>query len=142
MIHIALQLFGGRGSSGGKGGGGGTGSRDGTLENVKPRTITTTYHSANYRSNGYYRDSVLEATTDGNGNLTFDFASWKHEAPSAKTNKTHAATTTITHGAINGELVGVDLSKAKSVQGNTYEIRNAIKSHGFRWDGKGKRWYK
>lgn len=137
--------MGGRGSSSVRGGGGGNGSADGVLLNNKPVTVTTTFYSAGSKSGGTYgsyKDEVLEATTDGNGNLSFGYADWKHSAPSAKTNKTHKAETTITHGAVNGEMVGVDLSKAKSVSGKTFNIKSEIKSQGFKWDGKNKMWVK
>lgn len=122
--------------------GGGNGSKDGTLLNTKATTIETTYYKGARFNNTYgrYKDEVLVAHTDGNGNVTFDYATWKHSPPSAKTNVTSAATTTIEHGAVNGKLIGVDLSAAKSVSGQTYSIKDMIKSDGFRWDGVNKRW--
>lgn len=144
-MKLILQFFGGRGgSSSGKGGGGSVGgaSKDGTLTKSTPKEIETTYHKASGFTRGYYNDTVLQAKTNGQGGLTFDYADWEHSPPSAKTNKTHSAKTTITHGAINGRLYGVDLSKAKSVSGQTYDLRSALKSEGFKWNGKEKRWEK
>lgn len=148
-MKLNLQFFGGRGgSSSGKGAGGGGSaggaSKDGTLTKSTPKEIETTFH-VGHRYNmtrGYYNDDVLQAKTDGAGHLTFEYADWEHSPPSAKTNKTHSAKTTITHGAINGRLYGVDLSKATSVSGQTYDLRTTIKSAGFRWNAKEKRWEK
>lgn len=144
-MKLNLQFFGGRGGSSGGGSGGGRAggaSKDGTLTKSSPREIETTYHQGHGFTRGYYNDTVLQAKTNGQGGLTFDYADWTHSDPSAKTNRTHAATTTITHGAINGELYGVDLSKAKSVSGQTYDLRDKLKRAGFRWNGKEKRWEK
>lgn len=43
-------------------------------------------------------------------------------------------------GAENGDVFGVNWDKVKSVSGQTYNLRQEIKSRGFKWNGKEKRW--
>ena len=123
----------------------GNGSKDGTLLNVQPQEITTTAYLSGSRSayggRTTYKDEILTAETDGNGNLTFSYARPdRYPTPSAKTNKTADATFTIAHGAVNGKLVGIDMDKVNSIKGQTYNLRDLAKSAGFKWDGSTKSW--
>lgn len=133
-----------KGSRGGKRGGGkaaGNASRDGALENVSPRTITTTHYLSGSRSGNSYKDEVLEASTDGDGNLTFSYATpSSRSGPSAKTNKTEEVTYTITHGAVNGETVGINWSNVNSITGQTFSLRQEAQKRGFKWDANTKSW--
>lgn len=138
-----LQLFGGRGSSSGAGGGGNsaTASKDGTLMAMQPREITTTHFLSGSMGGSRYKDEVLEAKTDNNGNLTFDYATPKsYSGPSAKTNKTEQVTYEVSHGAVNGETFGIDWSKVNSISGQTYALRQEAKAAGLHWDSKKKQW--
>lgn len=60
--------MGGRGGTSGVRGGG---SADGVIMSGATRTIETVYREARGWQKSYYKDEVLEATTDGKGNVTF-----------------------------------------------------------------------
>ena len=63
--------MGGRGGASGTRGGG---SADGVIMSGATRTIETVYREARGWQKSYYKDEVLEATTDGKGNVTFSYA--------------------------------------------------------------------
>lgn len=68
--------MGGRGASSKRGtGGAGGGSSDGVIMSNKPVTIETDYRTRGNGAYGEYRNEVLEAKTDGSGNVTFNWAS-------------------------------------------------------------------
>ena len=147
MVILDLQLFGGRGGSSGGGGGGGyvKGSSDGTLMRAKKRTIETTMIERpvlNRRgwSSGAYKTEVLEATTDGKGNVSFSYATPTSNVKAAKTNKTHYLTYELAHGAEDGKTFGIDWSKVKSISGQTYSVKDEAKANGLKWDGATKTW--
>lgn len=132
-----LQFFGGRGAS--------AGTSNSPLErNAKPRQIETQYRtpSVNMRGITGYKDEILEAKADKDGNVTFEYATPKTRDKTAKTNKTEYVTYEVSHGAINGEIFGVNLDKANFVSGQTYNLREELKKKGFKWDGKKKAWVK
>lgn len=145
MIRLNLELFGGRGASVGGGGGSKMGgyvkaSSDGTLDRTKPRTIETRYIEGRGWQRGRYDDEVLEAKTDGNGNVSFQYAKADNYEKTAKTNKTNHVTYTVSHGAVNGETFGINWDKVKSISGQTYNLREEAKKHGLKWDGATKTW--
>lgn len=136
MEKLNLQIFGGRGASG---------IRNSPLEKgAKPREIETQYRATSGSQRGYtgYKDEVLEAKADKNGNVTFEYATPKKREKTAKTNRTEYVTFEVSHGAVNGSIFGVNLNKATSVSGQTYGMRDELKKNGFKWDGKGKKWVK
>lgn len=136
-MRYDLQFFGGRGASAGTG--------NSPLErNAKPRQIETQYRTPSVSMRGItgYKDEILEAKADKNGNVTFEYATPKARDKTAKTNKTEYVTYEVSHGAINGEIFGVNLDKANSVSGQTYNLREELKKKGFKWDGKKKEWVK
>lgn len=128
--------MGGRGSSGG----GFKGSADGTIMPGTARTIETIYRESRGMSPAYYKDQVLEATTDGEGNLIFSYAKADSFEKTAKTNRTNYVTYTLQAGAVNGETFGINWSKVNSISGQTYSLRKAAKDAGLKWDGTKKRW--
>ena len=137
--------MGGRGSRSGGGGGGGGGqwvkaSSDGALERAKPRTIESTYREARGWQSSYYKEEILEARTDGNGNLTFSYAQPVSREKTAKTNRTQYLTYEVAHGAVNGQTFGINWSKVKSISGQTYNLRNEAKANGLKWDSREKKW--
>ena len=136
-MRYNLQFFGGRGASAGTG--------NSPLErNAKPRQIETQYRTPSVSMRGItgYKDEILEAKADKDGNVTFEYATPKARDKTAKTNKTEYVTYEVSHGAINGETFGVNLDKANSVSGQTYNLREELKKKGFKWDGKKKAWVK
>lgn len=131
----------GRGSSGLSGGAGAVGSKDGALEKVKPREIETTHFLTGSRSGNTYKNTVLEATTDGSGNVRFDYATPTYRSgPSAKTNKTETVKYEVRHGAVDGKTFGINWSKVNSISGNTYDLRSEAKENGLKWDNGTKTW--
>ena len=136
-MRYNLQFFGGRGAS--------AGTSNGPLDrNAKPRQIETQYRTPSVSMRGItgYKDKILEAKSDKDGNVTFEYATPKKRDKTAKTNKTEYVTYEVSHGAVNGEIFGVNLDKANSVSGQTYNLREELKKKGFKWDGKKKAWVK
>ena len=142
MLEISLELFGGRG--GGSGGGGGAGyvkgSSDGALVKAKKQIIEGTFHEARGWGGSYHKEEVLEATTDGKGNLTFSYAQPVTRTKTAKTNRTQYLTYEVAHGALDGKTFGINWSKVNSISGQTYNLRAEAKANGLSWDGANKRW--
>lgn len=137
--------MGGRGSAGGGGGGKSGripagGSKDGTIIGGKPREIESYMREARGWSPAYHNDEILEATTDGNGNLTFRYARADSYEKTAKTNRTVNTKYTLQAGAVNGEPFGIDWSKVNSISGQTYTLRKVAKENGLSWDGQKKQW--
>lgn len=130
--------MGGRGASSGMA----NRSKDGVIIGGKPREIESYLREARGYSPGYHKDEILEATTDGRGNLTFRYARAEAYEKTAKTNRTVNTKYRLQAGAVNGETFGINWDKVKSIQGQTYNLRNAAKEHGMVWDGKNKRWVK
>lgn len=129
--------MGGRGGTSGVRGGG---SADGVIMSGATRTIETVYREQRGFSQSYYKDEVLEATTDGNGNVTFSYAKADSYTKTAKTNRTNYVTYTLNAGAVNGETFNIDWSKVNSISGQTYNLRSAAKNAGLSWDSSEKKW--
>lgn len=147
-VKMNLQFFGGRGSSGGKNSGGGGGGsaqiNNSPFErNAKPREIKTEYKS---RFSGAlapgYKDEVLEAKSSERGGIVFEYATPETRYKTAKTNKVEYVTYKLSHGAVNGEIFGINLDKVNMVSGQTYNLRSELKKKGFKWDGSRKAWVK
>lgn len=142
MMLLNLQLFGGRGGSSGAGGRArkSNASADGALANSEPRKLETIYRESRGLLGGYHVGEVLEAVTDGNGNLTFSYAKPISREKTAKTNRTQYLSFEVAHGAYNGETFGINWDKVKSIKGQTYSIRAEAKKAGLKWDGEKKMW--
>lgn len=127
---------------GGRGGASGAfrGSKDGVILGGAPREIKSYIREARGFSPGYHGDEILEATTDGRGNVTFSYAKADSYEKTAKTNRTVYTTYTLQAGAVNGKSFGIDWSKVQSVSGKTYSMKNEAKQAGMVWDGTKKRW--
>lgn len=128
---------------GGRGGASGVrsgGSADGVITSGATRTIETVYREARGFQRAYYKDEVLEATTDGKGNVTFSYAKADSFEKTAKTNRTNYVTYTLKAGSVNGETFNIDWSKVNSISGQTYSLRSAAKNAGLSWDSAEKKW--
>lgn len=123
--------MGGRGASSGM-------AANSPITGRKETVIETTYFSMMSIGGARYKDTVLEATADNNGNVNFSYAKGEFSGPSAKTNKTQTVTYKLKAGAVNGETFGIDWDKVKSISGETYSLRRKAKEAGLKWDGK--RW--
>lgn len=127
---------------GGRGGSSGI-SASGVIDRRAPeRTIETVYREARGYSGSYYKDTILEAIDEGNGELSFVYATPEKREKTEKTNRTQYVTYKLRADAENGDVFGVNWDNVKSVSGQTYDLRSEIKNRGFRWDGKNKRWVK
>ncbi len=111
------------------------------IKNAPLITIETIYREAQgLRSGSYYKDEVLEAFEGKDGELHFEYAKPDSYEKTAKTNKTQYLTYSLQHGAKNVEIFGVNWDNVKSISGKTFNLRQIIKQHGFRWDGQ--KWIK
>ena len=77
---------------------------------------------------------------NGNGELSFEYATPEKREKTAKTNKTEYLSYKLKAGAENGDVFGVNWDRVQSVSGQTYDLRSEIKDRGFKWDGKAKKW--
>ena len=135
-MQIDLQFFGGRGA--------GSGINNPLEKSAKAKTIETQYKTSSGSFHGYtgYKDEILEAKSDSSGNVIFEYATPKTREKTAKTNKTQYVTFELKHGAVNGEIFGVNLDKAISVSGQTYNLKDELKKKGFKWNKDRKAWTK
>lgn len=108
------------------------------------RQIETQYRGNNSGiMRGWYKDEVLEAVSaDNDGGLKFVYATPTSRKKLAKTNKTTYLTYELAHGAVNGDVFGINWDNVKSVSGQTYNLRSELKSRGFKWDNGSKTWVK
>lgn len=124
---------------GGRGGSSGFSSSDGVIQNAKPRTIESFYREGRMGlGGGYYKKQVLEAKTDGKGNVTFSYAT--PDTSNQSSRRTTDLTYNLKAGAVDGEVFGINWSNVKSVSGQTYGIKSAAKENGLKWDSKTKTW--
>lgn len=124
--------MGGRGSSSGLGK-----NTDGVIVSDKKRKIESSFVNKNYGMRTY-KDKILEAQTGGKGNLTFDYA-YPTESERASSKRVYT-TYELRAGAVNGSVFNVNLDKAKTVSGQTYDIKEELKRKGFKWNSSNKRW--
>ncbi len=116
------------------------GSKDGSIIGGAKKTVEARYIEGRGWNRGRYDTEVLEATTDGKGNLTFDYAQPDSREKTAKTNKTNYLTYNVQAGAVDGKSFGINWDKVQSVSGQTYNLRAEAKAHGLSWDGATKSW--
>lgn len=116
------------------------GSKDGAIAGGAKRTIEARYIEGRGWQRGRYDTEVLEATTDGKGNLTFGYAQPDTKEKTAKTNKTNYLTYNVQAGAVDGKSFGINWDKVQSISGQTYSMRAEAKAHGLTWDGATKSW--
>lgn len=117
------------------------GSKDGAIIGGAKKTIETSYiERGGFAGRNRYKSEVLEAETDGKGNLTFYYATPETNTKLAKTNLTHYVTYNVQAGAVDGKSFGINWDKVQSVSGQTYNLRAEAKAHGLSWDGATKSW--
>lgn len=115
------------------------GSKDGTISAGPKKHIETIYKSGGYYGTRF-KDEVLEASTDGKGNLTFDYATPSKFEKASKTSKRSYVEFDIQAGAVNGDTFNINWGKVNSISGQTYNLRQAAKEAGLKWDAKEKKW--
>ena len=116
------------------------GSKDGTILGGAKKQVEARYIEGRGWQRGRYDTEVLEATTDGKGNLTFEYAQPDTKEKTAKTNKTNYLTYNVQAGAVDGKSFGINWDKVQSISGQTYNMRPEAKAHGLTWDGATKSW--
>lgn len=112
----------------------------GVFSSSVPQKIETIYMEQRGYSSSYYKDEVLEATADKDGNVVFSYAKGGSYEKGAKTNRTNYVTFDLIAGAVNGETFNIDWSKVNSISGQTYSLRSAARAAGLKWDREAKRW--
>ena len=111
--------------------------------NAKEIEIKSTYtEDARQRWRGTYAGSILEAMDRGNGNIEFVYATPDEREKYHKTNRVQHLTYYLKHGADNGKVFGNNWDNVKSISGRTYDIKEAAKAHGFKWNRDKQRWEK
>jgi hypothetical protein len=108
-------------------------------------TITVT-RQIDTRTRGFDTggNSALEATSDGNGKISLNYASAVSydERNSRTTDAKYEIKTGIAIKGRNVESTGIDWDKVSTISGKTYGIGDLIKPMGFKWDGVEKVWRK
>lgn len=131
--------MGGRGGSGAK-----YGSPDGVFESKKPTVIETTYkrpRTGGYLfDKGFYKEEILEAVTDGKGNVTFRYAKNGEFEDGPKTNLKQKVKFTLLAGAVDGKPFNINWDKVNSISGQTYQFKDYAKKAGMKWNPDKKRW--
>ena len=127
---------------GGRGSNSMSGRRSGNspIGNEAPVEVTSTITTRSGR-----KETVLSATANGTElNVDYSTPVSRERHGSNKTVETHKLTsgfyTETWAGHINTH--NVDLSKATVVRGQTFAIKELLKSEGFRWDSANKEWRK
>ena len=125
---------------GGRGGAGNNArsSKDGTIILGKPREIQSYLRRGGGGYARYHKDTILEAKTDGAGNLTFSYA--RADSYEEETRRTVKTVYKLQAGVVNGEPFGINWDKVKSISGQTYDLREVAKKNGLTWDGAKKQW--
>ena len=78
----------------------------------------------------------------GNGNIEFVYATPDEREKYHKTNRVQHLTYYLKHGADNGKVFEINWDNVKSISGRTYDIKEAAKAHGFKWNRDKQRWEK
>lgn len=119
----------------------------GALQAKAPEITIETYYRKSGRAGSHYGDSVIKAVETSKGEIEFQNAQGEFDNSRPNAN-TVDVTFKIRHGAVtnfnNGstKFYGINWDNVTSVSGQTYNIRQEIKEHGFKWDGKNKKWVK
>lgn len=133
--------MGGRGGSGARSAGGGGGN--GAFGKENPITVTSEKRMS---SGGKWTREILEASDDGKGNITLSSAGGaKYEKLNNNTTKATYELKQGVYGYNNsGGVVShnINWENVKSISGQTFNIKDFIKSQGFNWDNANKRWTK
>lgn len=131
--------MGGRGSSSMSSGSGSSRSVS-PIGDEAPIEVTSTITLRSGR-----KETILAATANGT-ELTIDYSRpVSRERPNrSKTVETHELKSGFYTETWGGRLQthNVDLSKATVVRGQTFAIKELLKSEGFRWDSASKEWRK
>lgn len=94
----------------------------------------------NKKASTTYDKTVLNADVDSNGNIKLDYA--KGEYSGNYGDEVQNVKYKIKAGFVDDKPVNLDLTKASSVSGNTYGIKEAAKEAGMTWNSKTNSWVK
>lgn len=105
----------------------------------------TRQYDTRLRGVNWQKASALNATSDGNGNITLNYANAVDytERNSKTTDMRYEVKTGFTISG-RGEVksTGIDFDNVKEISGRTYGIGDLVKQHGFKWDRDKKVWRK
>lgn len=113
----------------------------GAIGSAAPIEVKNERHAS---SGNRWAHLTLEATDDGSGNLQIGY-------PRAKSYDNPNRNTTIAtyelkagfyteSGNRSIQSHNINMDRVKSVKGSTFDIKNYLKSEGFRWDPDSKSW--
>lgn len=106
--------------------------------------VETEYIEGSGYGRGYYKKTVLEAVDRGGGVIELGYAQPASRTKLAKTNKTNYLTYNLKAGFVVGrrdaESHNINFDNVKAFSGQTYDVKDTLKSKGFRW--RNGRWEK
>lgn len=104
----------------------------GVVQSAAKTTVEATVRKRNKSARPEFDKTVLEAKVDSDGNIILDYAKGDYSGNYGDEYQT--VTYNIQSGFVDGEPVNLDLSKAKTISGKTYDARQAAKAAGMNWD--------
>lgn len=104
---------------------------NGVVQSAAKTTVEATVRKRK-RSSPEFDKTVLEAKVDSDGNIILDYAKGNYSGNYG--DKYQTVTYHIQSGFVDGEPVNLDLSKAKTISGKTYDARLAAKAAGMTWN--------
>ena len=158
-----------KGNRGGKRANGNGGTKYLSPDKVLYESSDEVLYVERMTNTAYGYDDVLDAQSDGNGNITLGYATpvdyyqqnsktsyGLYELKCGVTNASDihgSRVTNATYGTKNSKVksendvskvrsVGIDWDKVNSVSGQTYNIKALLKAKGFKWNSAGKNWVK
>ena len=112
----------------------------GVIQKDEYTIIDGTATKKNKRSPYHYDRQVYTADVDSNGNVKLDYA--KAEYFGNYGDMTQNVQYKIKAGVVDGEIVNLDLSKATTIKGHTYDIKEQAKEAGMVWNPRSDSWVK
>lgn len=103
-----------------------------------PKVIEGYFRMGKANSSTYYSDQVYEAVDRGNG--VVEFVRSRPVFGDKISSTTTEVVWTVAAGYSDGVLWGLNFDNIKAIFGKTYEIKDEIKSKGFKWNPAKKQW--
>ena len=105
---------------------------NGVVQSAAKTTVEATVRKRNKSARPEFDKTVLAAKVDSEGNVIVDYAKGNYSGNYGDEYQT--VTYNIQSGFVDGEPVNLDLSKAKTISGKTYDARQAAKAAGMTWN--------
>lgn len=109
--------------------------------NEKPLHIETEY----FENGRYFKESAFEAIDLGDGRVMLGYAQAENWHKYSRTNRISQVEFNLKHGFAQDKRGRVtphnlNLDNIKSFEGTTYQVKDYLKEHGYKW--RNKRWEK